>query len=289
MQADFFPEPVKTIDARIRAWSHKSDKAPSDFLEAECRRLANLWLVRGWTRDIPTGHRRSFDAGWFESLRKRLEWEYQAYFERDAAEKTLRPNHWWQNVYAGCNAQIEHFLIDNGFAEAAETLGWTDPWQSVRSVEKSSVPEPIWRYLIGIGYLYPEEDWLHIHPNVIRAQRDGLDQTTDSAFLTRDLIRCSHHQADAAHHWTNNSDPLSNIETWAYWSDLAALSIAWLPEHILYSVDHFRDASKRDAFVQWHLDAGKKLIPQRYIELAPRIEAHEWFVPDECPENPRWR
>ncbi len=286
MTENFFPEPPEAIDSRIREWSRTSDKAPSDFLEAEYRRSLNIWLVRGYTKRLGSDeHEGSFYAQWFERVRERIEWEFQAYFEREKIENSLRPKHWWQNVYAGCNAQIEHFLVDNGFAKAAETLGWTDPWRSVRGVEKSAVPEPIQRYLIGIGYLYPQGDTILVHPNVVRAQGDGLYQTTDSAFLTRDLIRCPHREADAKY----RPDLLSEEEMWAYWSDLAALSIADLPEYIHYSAAHRWGTSECDTFVRWHLDVGRELVPQRYVELEPKIETYDWLIPDECPENPRWK
>ncbi len=98
--------------------------------------------------------------------------------------------------------------------------------------------------------------------------------TADSSFLTRDLIRCPYHVA------CGGKEPLSNEEMWGYWSDLLALTYADLPEHIHYSSEDFKDPSKiRDSRILEYLEIGRKLVPQRYVELESQIEEFDWYIP----------
>ncbi|MFH1637337.1 MAG: hypothetical protein ABIB71_02840 [Candidatus Woesearchaeota archaeon] len=261
------------LDKKIQEFSNKSKKAPVEFLVPELRRFFNIsiisylsWCERDFTKD--------FNDFFFDYALQKMENDYTCYFEREQFEKDLSRSSWWKATYAGCNAQIEHFLIGEGLAVAVQKLGFEEEYKPVREIEKSELPEKIYRYFIGIGYLYPDKDKLIVHPNMLFSQVEKTLYGGDSTFLSRDLIRCPHLHVSGS----TIEEPLSDEELWAFWSDLVALSLADLPEYRFYMPRDFRSSPNK---FQSTLELGRKLVPQRYIALEPKIEQFEWVLPEE--------
>lgn len=261
---------LESLDQKIKKQSQHSAKAPAEFLEAEFRRSVNRDIVRFGPLEPPFSSNK-----YFENIKDIIEQEYQCYFEQEKFLKDLQPAHLWQFTYAGCNAQIEWFLRENGFGEALETLWDVIESSPTRTISNTALPHTIRRYLIGIGYLYPTTtDAVLVHPNMLLGQL-GISApyaTADSPFLTRDLIRCPY----LAEEYGWMSPLLSDQEQWDYWKDLLALSLAGLPEHILYRPEHFRKEKPFPSEQQAYLDCGRKLVPQRYIAQEPKIEVFDW-------------
>lgn len=289
------------LDQQIKFVSQSSAKAPAEFLEAELRRYINRDFVifprsypredsaAGFSKDLEDWSKeldRSQESG---SLRKKLESEYQCYFEPEKIIEELRPASWWKFTYAGCNAEIERFLLENGLEEAADTF-WEEGlakgiqwWEKKDFFEMtgSSSRDNLRRYFIGIGYLYPQQGGgIKIHPNLLFGQLSmgATYATMDSPFLTRDLIRCPYHEV-LNRGWGEEA-PLSDSELWEYWKALVALSLGGLPHYILYTVGHLRgnDMDRNDVIAPT-LELGRKFVPQRYVELEPQIEKFEWHIP----------
>ncbi len=263
---------LDSLDQKIKQYSQHSTKAPAEFLESEFRRSVNKYMVRFG----PLEPRFSSDR-YFENIKDCIEREYQCYFETEKFLETLRPSHWWKFTYAGCNAQIEHFLIENDFAKALETIGDAIETSPTRTISNTALPDTIRRYLIGIGYLYPSAvDTDVVHSNMLLGQLEVNTPyaTMDSPFLTRDLIRCPYHAV-----LDKYTKPLSDHELWEYWKDILALSLAGLPEHILYRPEHFRKEEPFPSEQQAYLDIGRKLVPQRYVALEHKIETFSWCFP----------
>lgn len=262
-------ELASSFDVPIKKHSQSSSYAPSEFLEPELRRRINWDAV---IYDPPPDPEK-----FLASLMPRLEKEYRCYFERDTFVKDLKPGFWWKYVYAGCNAQIEIFLSKCGLGEAAEKLhSWPE------TIHPRELSEPLRRYLIGIGYLYPaDEQTLAIHPNFLFAQL-GMEttySTADSPFLTRDLIRCPYHAVGG-----NFVHDLSDMELWGYWKDLVALSMGRPSEYEFYRPEHFRGTEPLGKELQNDLELGRKFVPARYRELEPRLEQFAWVFPQPEPK-----
>jgi hypothetical protein len=280
---------LQKLDQKIEQWSHTSSQAPQPFLEAECRREINRCLI------IPPPIRRLDDAlldkffpdHFFQQVLQDLEGEYLCYFAPEQFAEKVQED-WrgtleWKYVYGGCSAQIEGFLKENGLEEVMEKLGVGETFHPVQEIRKKDIPEGIRRYFIGIGYLYPEQEKLLVHPNLLMAQRTRFRYSVDSPFLSRDLIRCPYHEAYDG--WGN--PPLTDQELWQYWSDLVGLSLAGLPEAKLYFPKDLRNKHDRDYHMidigDRHrplLRLGKQLVPQRYIEVQQRIEQFSWIFPE---------
>lgn len=250
------------LDQKIKELSSSSTIAPQRFLEPELRRLLNTVIV------VFPGA--AFIDDDFIIYKKYLEANYSCYFTPEAflPELNEKRTYWWQSVYAGCNAQIEHFLSENKFADALEKLGFGEKIEPVKKIPKLDLNEPIRKYLIGIGYLFPSGEDLLIHPNMLYAQLGHTCYGGDSPFLTRDLIRCPYH-------WWNE---LKEEELWRYWKDLACLAFTDFPEYKLYFPDEFRGQKEKDAETQQCLELGRKLVPSRYLELQPIMEQFEWVL-----------
>lgn len=248
------------LDQKIKELS-SSALAPQQFLEPELRRILNTFMV------VYPGM--TFVDSNLAIFKENLEEEYLCYFTPETFLPTLneRRTTWWQMVYAGCNAQIEGFLLDNNLGKVLEKLGFGEKIAPVKQIPKSELNESIRKYLQGIGYLYPSGENLLVHPNMLYAQR-GHSRGGDSPFLTRDLIRCPYHVCS---HWWGE---LKEEEFWDYWKDLACLAATDYPEYKLYSPENFH--GKRDAETQKCLELGQKLVPARYLELRPKMEAFEW-------------
>ena len=274
------------LDQKIKNASQSSAKAPAAFLEAELRRWLNSFITVYTKKTTPRSDRElDFSNHELEGLREKLEADYQCYFEPEKFAESVRPSSWWKFTYAGCNAEIEHFLLENGLEEAAETL-WSarlpagiQQWEEKEFFKglHGSPRDNLRRYFIGIGYLYPQPDGnVKVHPNLLFGQQatETTYATMDSPFLTRDLIRCPYHEAEG---WKK---PLSDAELWKYWQDLLALSLAGLPEHILYLSENFRgEDNYQSEIIVPTLKLGRTFVPQRYVELEPHIEKFEWHLP----------
>lgn len=287
MIENFFPEPVETLDARFKKWAQKSDTAPSEFVEAELRRVANMWLVRGWTKRLfEDDHIHTFPDNWCQDILAGIETEFRCYFEQEKVKKEIRPG-MWKHIYGGFDGTLEGFIHQHGFNEAAKTLGW-NPWNPVESVKSKKIPHLLRRYLIGIGYLYPQEggflqaDRVIVHPNHLRAQGKGIFNTSSIPFIPYLTSRLPMHAAESY-----QEQPLTDDEMWEFFGQLVGMSMAGFPSRGPYGPREFRE--EPHPYAKWHLDVGAHLIPQRYIELEPKIETFEWLVPKERPENPRWR
>lgn len=263
---------LESLDQKIKQHSQHSTKAPVEFLEAELRRKVNRYMICFG----PLEPRFSSDR-YFENNKDCIEREYQCYFEPKNFLENLQPAHWWQFTYAGCNAQIEEFLLENGFGKALETLWDVIESSPTGTISNSALPDPIRRYLIGIGYLYPSTvDTVVVHSNLLLGQltMNAPYATGDSPFLTRDLIRCPYHEVHDDIGMVTRQ--LSDHELWDYWKDLLALSLADFPEYDLYMSKQFRKEEPLSLEQQAYLDFGRKLVPQRYIESEAKIETFEW-------------
>ncbi len=249
------------LDQKIKELS-SSALAPQQFLEPELRRILNTFLV------VYPGT--TFVDSNLAIFKQNLEEEYLCYFAPETFLSTLneRRTRWWQMVYAGCNAQIEGFLVENKLGETLEKLGFSEKINPVKKIPKSELNEPVRKYLQGIGYLFPSGEDLFVHPNMLYAQL-GHSHGKDSPFLTRDLIRCPYHAC--SYRWGE----LKEEEFWDYWKDLACLAATDYPEYKLYSPENFH--GKRDAETQQCLELGQKLVPSRYLELPPKMEPLDWI------------
>lgn len=257
---------VEKTDRKIKRFSRRSGKAPSDFLENELRRLTNWQAVFSRLRDLEVTDL------YLSGCRETLEREYQCYFARDKFVQDLEPSSFWKFTYAGCNSQIEFFLLENELEEALEKLcRWP------KTIGKEELSGPLRRYFMGIGYLYPlDENILAVHPNLLFSQSSTgtTFRTFDSSFLTRDMTRCPYHEAQY-----EPEEPLSDLEMWDYWKDLLALSMARLPQYIHYFPEHLRGQESLTQPLKDHLKVGRRFVPRRYIELEPKIDPFEWYFP----------
>ncbi|MBT3297924.1 hypothetical protein HN385_03305 [archaeon] len=265
-------EKFERNDVLIKTWANKSDKAPTEFLEAELRRRANRSLMAHFNMDVKEKN--------FEDMLEFLEQEYQCYFETDKFKQDLEATSWWQFTYAGCNAQIQHFLMGNNFKDFMGQLGFEENFNPLEQVSKSELNNDVCaEFLINIGYLYPKnEEILIVHKNLLGAQnlfREGLD----TYFLTRDLIRCPYfYQRDKNLKGLN----LSNQKLWDYWKSLVTLSFGGAGNYVTYYADDFiedkpiRTRIKQDD--KQYFKEGKLFVPQRYLELEPEIEKFDWIM-----------
>lgn len=255
------------LDRKIEELANKSKDAPKEFLVPEMRRFLSMLLGR-----YP--HFMFYEND-FHQIMESMETEYKCYFETDNFRKECECTRWWKRTYAGCNSQIEGFLADRNLRGALEKMGFTEKeFNPKTEIGKDEIPGVIRRYLACIGFLYPADDKLIVHPNMLLGQNGHALSEGDSPFLTRDIIRCPYHEES----YGGRGGRLKENELWDYWKDLATLSIARLPEHIFYDAEHFREPSKRSKIIKEHLAAGRKLIPQRYVELKPKIEEFEWAI-----------
>ncbi len=272
---------IGSLDQKIKRHSQHSAKAPPEFLDAELRRSINMYIACNKNR-IPL---LDFDI-YFEDVRNSLEREYQCYFETEKFMDNLQPTHWWQFTYAGCNAQIEEFLRENGFGKALETIWDVIENSPGRTIPNTALPDTLRRYLIEIGYLFPQENAVIVHPNMLFGQltTETTYATIDSPFLTRDLIRCPYHAEIQSWSSSWNSVQSSDQELWGYWKDLLALSLVRIPEHFLYTPKHFRKEEPLSSELQRFLDLGRKFVPARYVALEPGIEAFAWYFSNQNKE-----
>lgn len=273
---------IEKTERAIKKQSRKSLIAPPEFLEAELRR----WCTR-YALFYGMDSLQKFSGQDFERVVETLESDYQCYFETAKFMETVQPNSWWKFTYAGCNAQIEGFLLDNGFAEVAEHLWEGGISAGIKRWEEEDFFKPkqnspndrLLRYLIGIGYLYPQEEGrVKVHPNLLFAQLGTRTtfHTTDSSFLTRDLIRCPYYEANGQR-W---QESISDQELWNYWRDLVTLSVGDLPEYRLYLREDFQGKRKLQPEVQRAFALGRRIVPRRYVALEPVVERFEWIFPE---------
>ena len=253
---------IEKLDGKIKSWTN-SKLAPKEFLEEELRRIINQIILKEikWINFEKVSA--YFNDNFFRRYKEELEIDFVNYFDPKNSEIIDNPLRNWKPTYAGCNGQIEWFLRENGLEENIEKL--------VRGaeIEPSELPTRLKKYFIGIGYLYPTEDKLIVHPNLQLAQIIPYFYSMDSTFLTRDLIRCPYHES--------NYSNLTDKELWQYWTDLVALSMIGLIPHTLYLAEDFKTKENFDSF----LEVGKKLTPNRYVKLEPKIEKFDWLLPEE--------
>ncbi len=265
------------LEQRIKKISQNSVNAPAEFVTAELRRVLNRHIVVGEMNHS------TFSPGDLDNIREQLEAEYQCYFEPQKFIQNLFPSPHWKFTYAGCNSQIENFLLENDLGKVLEALWSSGLPTGIQRLEEEqffkgpdgSSQDNLRKYFIGIGYLYPQqEDRVKVHPNMLFGQLSSRATfaTFDSSFLTRDLIRCPYHEVE---HWRM----LSDMELWKYWKDLLALSLAQLPECILYRSEDFQRKEDPEKVILQKLEIGRKFVPQRYVELEPKIEQFEWYLP----------
>ncbi|MBI2581588.1 hypothetical protein HYV87_00480 [Candidatus Woesearchaeota archaeon] len=267
---------LEKVDRRIKLFSRRSTKAPSDFLENELRRLTNWYMVFSRLRGD------EIDAHFLSGLVESLEIEYRCYFERNKFVRKLEPSSFWKFTYAGCNGQIEGFLEEQGLDVALQKL-----YRWPKTIEKKELSDRLRRYFIGIGYLYPlDEETLAVHQNFLFGQlgTQTTFRTADSSFLTRDLIRCPYHEAQY-----DREEKLSDPELWNYWKDLLALSIGRLPQYVYYSPKHLRGEEDPTKLVKNRLRIGRRFAPSRYLELEPKIDIFEWYSPRLLESSPSLR
>jgi len=264
---------IENIDKKIRRASQKSKKGPQEFIEPELRRFVNLrWLLLGPEK---------INNAFFDYAIEEIEQDYLCYFETEKYKSSLWPTGWWQFTYAGCNNQIERFLIENDIGEALQKLGFTEQFDPVCEMPKKELPKSILRYFIGIGYLYPSGKNVIVHPNMLIGQQRRATYSADSPFLSRDLIRCPYHSVlndwGSAVNEEKNNSKLSDKELWGYWGNLVALTFGGLPEFIHYKPSYFKNQkSIKNKDLLYHLQIGKRLVPKRYTQLEPEIEKFEW-------------
>ncbi len=103
----------------------ESDIAPKDFLKDEIRRII---VIRG----LHELYNEDKNINWIDKrhlnyLQESLEDEYLCYFETERFQKITKYNKSsWKAIYAGCNSQIESFLIENGFEEFIKSIASED-------------------------------------------------------------------------------------------------------------------------------------------------------------------
>lgn len=272
MTINILEEKFGKHDVLIKEWAGKSTKAPTEFLEAELRRRVNRALMASFRLDFKESH--------FPHVVELLESEYQCYFETDKFKQTLEPSSWWSFTYAGCNSQIQHFLIENDFKNFIDKLGFEENFNPVEKISKSELNNDVCtEYMINIGYLYPlDEEDLMVHKNLLGAQnlfRDGMD----AYFLTRDLIRCPYfYQRDKKWKGLN----LTNQQLWDYWKELVTISFGGAGGYVTYYADDFIEGkgprSRYNEDTEKYLKKGKLFVPQRYLELEPKIEKFDWIL-----------
>ncbi|MBW2965438.1 hypothetical protein KY363_08325 [Candidatus Woesearchaeota archaeon] len=251
-----------SLDVLIVKEALMSD-APTDFMDAELRRAANMVLLK--RPDAELG------KGFLEQQRTLLEKEYQAYFNTHEFQKELQPG-FWKPVYAGCNSQVEHFLMDSGFGQTLDLLVSAIGQGPDTRIPQKDIPERLLLYLVGIGYLYPQDNEVLVHRNMVLAQVSPYRYSADSPFLTRDLIRCPYFEA------RSYEKLMSPEQAWHYWQDLVSMSIAGLPEYNYYYPADFKSGHV-DEKLKPYLELGRKLTPKRYTELEPMIERFNWVGP----------
>lgn len=270
-------KPVSQKDLFLKMWNLDvlilgeaiKSYAPTEFMDAELRRSANILFLRNPEADI--------GRGFLEQQRILLEKEHQAYFNTLDFQKDLEPA-FWKPVYAGCNGQIEHFLIESGFEKTLDILVDAISRGPETRIPQADIPERLLLYLTGIGYLYPQDNDVLVHRNMVMAQVSPYRYSADSSFLTRDLVRCPYFEAKSY------EKLMSPEQAWQYWSDLVAMSLAGLPEHNYYYPADFKSGYVGPK-LKLYLEVGRKLVPKRYIELEPGIERFNWVLPEEKGEE----
>ena len=270
---------LEQLDKRIRLYASQAKSADPKFIEAELRRFVNKALLYqydnffGDERWIP-------DDAYLMHYREKLEQEFQCYFEREkfAEERNPSSHFSWKSIYGASSAQVEGFAVDEGLNEVLPLLNFGKKGNVVKrrkfSSKKGKKPSrALYYFLIQNGYLFPQgEKRAVVHTNLLNAYTGILPNSGDSHFLTRDLGRCPYHSN--SHH-----EPLTAEESWEYWKDLVALAMSPLYSEILYLPRHFKGEEHHRDSVQPCLELGRKLVPQRYVELEAKIEDFAWIIP----------
>ncbi len=250
------------FDAVIHERAERSTRAPADFVASELRRK----YARRYNPRFDTW---LLDADNCSAMADNIENEYVCYFRPEEYEPFFGDG--WKSVYAGCNAQIESFLDENGFEDVFRELGFRstrryqyriDEYVPTPHVKNSRLPDVLRLYLTGIGYLYPDGDRSIIHPNLFQAHTgSGFG---DTYFLTRDLIR-------APYHAVNDERKLTGEMMWNYWRTLVTLAHSDIPEYKYPRID---DAP--ELYGEYRAQ-GALFVPQRYLELKPVVETFDWL------------
>ena len=209
-------------------------------------------------------------------MTKILELEYQCYFKTEESLLLINDSHshWWEKTYAGCNSQIEKFLEKMGLDSVLEKLGFTHDFiKPVNEIYASELDEVVRKYLIAIGFIYPVDDEkVVVHPNMLFAQFNENRYSGDSPFLSRDLIRGPYVYYDQL------LLDFSDQDIWDYWKDLVALSIADKAINPARSFHCKPERKSQEEGIKKQLELGRKLTPQRYIELEPELESFNWII-----------
>lgn len=277
---------LEVLDEKIKEYSKQSDVAPSKFLESEMRRFVNRVVIveKSFNEMFPM---RTLEDKYLARLKGDLEEEYKCYFEQKVFVKEIeeieeieqRPitfsNFDWKHIFGDSSSEVEHFVIEKGLVEI---LGNLDFGKTKKILQRREFPTTeLYLFLIQNGYLYPTEKGnVVVHPNLLKAYSRIRPNSWDTPFLTRDLGRCP---------YLNNSyyKPLNEEDSWEYWKDLIALARSPLRERRLYlskdfmSFKSFNELDTPREEILEYLELGRKLVPQRYIELEPKIEDFQWI------------
>jgi len=309
--------PLEEFDREIRRMSQGSAKAPAEFLEAELRKDLNYWLLnhgdsvlRG-TLPLP-------EIGSKFTI-TRLEENYQAYFDTQAYYRTLTnmtldpdnftiiiPQNWPEPVnvdpdqpppfkelvgemYGSDKKEVKTDLVAYGLPSALRTLGFGNPFNPVKEVYSTELPEMARRYLIALGGLYPQSEKVIIHPNMILGNSGwsfipGIQPNLneDGLPLVQNYIKKY-----------QNKIPRTDAELWDYFGYLLCFQIGGRQEIYAAVMSQFLKAFERgneddgielDPIPPEKMDRfvalGRRFVPQRYLELEPKIEKFEWYFPE---------
>src|SRR3989344_1589335 len=212
------------LERKIARLSRRSKIAPPEFLESELKRFAAIErLKRILIEEINP-----------ESMVRILEQEFKIYFEPRKTKIRLNSHAGW--VYGGANGQIDSLIYSRDFWGVLPTLGLghmkdgevVNDYRFIQHVEERDIPEIPRRFLVAIGFLYPNNDGtLSIHSNARRGQRNTLISPGGNAFLSRDKIRIPYDETQNAPNFYRGKDSnLTEPELWKFWGDLLAMEVS---------------------------------------------------------------
>lgn len=267
---------LAVLDEKIKKYSQQSVAAPPGFLEAEMRRFVNIDVIVKKSLDEIFPLRTPGDK-YLASLKDDLEIEYKCYFEQNVFVEEMEknpirsPNFAWKHIFGDSSSEVEHFVLENGLGKI---IGDLDFGKTKKTLKRRQFPTTkLYLFLIQSGYLYPlKKGKVVVHPNLLKAYSQIRPNSWDTPFLTRDLGRGPYYS-------NSYEKPLNEKESWEYWMNLIALAKSPLSERKLYLSRDFKRLSTPQEEVLECLELGRKFVPQRYIQLEPKIEDFQWVVP----------
>lgn len=255
------PDLRERFDELIQERAGRATIAPPEFVASELRRACMRYYDPHFNQTL-------LEKKFYDQMGERSEQEYACYCKPEARNPRLISH--WKSIYAGCNAQIESFLDENGFEVAFRELGFrsmrkykyaVDEYVPTPYVLNTCLPDKIRLYLTGIGYLYPDGNRSIVHPNLLLAHTNTA--FGDTLFLTRDLIRAPYHAVE-------RERELTGEQMWGYWRTLVTLAHSKIPEYTYPRID---DPPEKYAA---YLEEGARLVPRRYLERDPVLETFDW-------------